>query len=183
MSFLKKIFTKKEAPVQSYADFWQWFQQHAQTFFNVVKNRSDIEKGFFDKLTPKLEELKDGFFFVTGMCDDNTAELILTAEGNTSNIVFTEELVAAAPVIPGWKFTALKPALDIKDVSIEMAGYRFNESKLSFYDNEPAAYPDEVDITVVHEDYTEENKIAISNGVYIFLDNYLGELDFVNNRP
>jgi hypothetical protein len=50
-----------------------------------------------------------------------------------------------------------------------------------FYANEFAEYPDEIDITIVHNDLTEENKTQIRNGTYIFLDNYLGELDFVNN--
>ncbi len=113
------------------------------------------------------------------MYNDNTVELVLTADGAVKNIVFVEELVNAAPKLEGWKFTALKPALDIKDVGIEMAGYKFNTENLSFYSNEHAEYPDEIDITVVHNDLNEENKTIITSGTFIFLDNYLGELDFV----
>jgi hypothetical protein len=54
-------------------------------------------------------------FFLTGMMDHNRAELVLTADRTINNIVFVEELVATAPEIPGWKFTALKPALDIEN--------------------------------------------------------------------
>jgi hypothetical protein len=118
---------------------------------------------------------------LTGMCDDNTAELVLTADGFTKNIVFVEELIAAAPKMDGWKFTALKPALDIKDVSIEMGGYNFTADNIHFYSNESAEYPDEIDITLVHDDLTEDNKNTITNGSYIFLDNFLGELDVANN--
>lgn len=181
MSFLKNIFKAKNEPIKSYADFWNWFQSNEKDFFNVVKSRKDIEKGFFNKLSSKLGELKEGYFYLTGMYDDNTVELVLTADGNTKNIVFVEELVEASPKIVGWKFTALKPALDIKDVSIEMGGYKFNSDNLNFYSNELQDYPDEIDITIVHSDLTEENKNQIMNGVYIFLDNYLGELDFLNN--
>jgi len=172
---------KKDEPIKSYADFWNWFQNNEKTFFNVVKNQKNIEKEFFDKLSPKLAELKEGYFFLAGMLDDNTAELILTADGNIKNIVFVEELVAQAPKIKGWKFTALKPALDIENVAINMYGYRFDSKNLFFYSNENADYPDEIDISIVHNDLTEENKNEIVNGTYIFLDNYLGELDFVNN--
>lgn len=181
MSFLKKIFGTKDEPIKSYADFWVWFQKNEKDFFNVVKNKKDIQRSFFDRLSPKLEELKDGYFYVTGMCEDDTVELILTADGNTRNIIFVEELVDAAPNIAGWKFTALKPALDIKDVSIEMNGHKFNKESLSFYENDLPAYPDEIDVTIVHKDLTEENKAQIVNGTYIFLDNFLGELDFLNN--
>lgn len=181
MSFLNKIFKAKDEPIKSYADFWSWFQKNEKEFFNVVKNREEIEKKFFDRLSSKLEELKDGYFYLAGMYDDNTVELVLTADGNTKNVVFVEELVDAAPNIAGWKFTALKPALDIKDVSIEMSGYKFDKENLSFYGNELPGYPDEIDVTILHKDLNEENKAQIVNGTYLFLDNYLGELDFLNN--
>ena len=178
MGLLKHIFGKKNSPITSYGEFWAWFQRHEKAFFNVVKRQGNIEKEFFDKLSPKLKELKEGFFYLTGMYDAHTAELVITADGSIKNIVFVEELIDAAPQIKGWKFTALKPALDIKDVDIEMGGYKFGINNLSFFSNEFIGYPDEIDITVVHEDFNEENKSLITNGTYIFLDNYLGELEF-----
>ncbi|MBZ4189170.1 DUF695 domain-containing protein [Niabella beijingensis] len=181
MRFLKNIFRKKDEPVKNYADFWSWFQKHEKTFFNVVKNQKDVETEFFDKLSPKLSALKEGYFYLTGMYDDNTVELILTADGNTKNIAFVEELVEQAPDINGWKFTALKPVSDIKSTAINMGGYQFDSDNLFFYSNDYAEYPDEIDISIVHDDLTEENRQQIKTGVYIFLDNYLGELDFVNN--
>ncbi|RYU97542.1 DUF695 domain-containing protein [Emticicia agri] len=182
MSFLKKLFLKKEAketPIQSYADFWNWFQIHEKDFFDVVKNGDYIEKGFFDKLGPKLDELKEGYYYLTGMENDDTAELIITAEGNLKNIVFVEELIATAPNLKNWKFTPLKPPLDIKDVNIAMAGYEFCGDNIYFYANELLEYPDEIDITIIHNDYNQDNRDQIVNGVYIFLDNYLGELNFI----
>ena len=181
MRYLKNIFGKQASPINSYSDFWRWFQDHEKAFFKVVKHQQDIEKGFFDKLSPKLDELKDGYFFLTGMYDDHTAELVFTADSNTKNIVFVEELVAQAPNISGWKFTALKPATAIENLVINMAGYRFDSDHLYFYANDHEAYPDEIDISVVHKASTAENKDVIVRGTYIFLDNYLGELDFLNN--
>lgn len=184
MSFLKSIFGKKDNPIKSYNDFWNWFSQHEKSFFTIVsrqKGSKEIEKGFFDKLSPKLAELKDGFFYLTGMFDDNTVELVFTAGGNTKNIVFVEELVKAAPKMAGWKFTALKYAMEIENVNITMAGYEFCGSNLTFHATNSEKYPDEIEITIVHNDLTEENKNEITNGIYIFLDNYLGELDFVSN--
>jgi hypothetical protein len=181
MSFLKNIFGKKDEPIKSYSDFWTWFQKNEKDFFNVVKSRQNIEKGFFDKLSPKLAELKDGYYYVTGMYDDNTVELVLTADGTIKNIVFIEELVEAAPKIEGWKFTALKPSLKIEDVTIKMGGIEFSSENLFFYSNELPNYPDEIDVCIIHNDITDDNRQQIINGTYIFLDNYLGELDFVNN--
>ncbi|TCD11097.1 DUF695 domain-containing protein [Pedobacter frigidisoli] len=178
MSFLKKIFGSKEEPVKSNQDFWNWFQQNAESFFKVVKDGHNIEKDFFDKLSPKLKELKDGFYFLAGMVNNETAELVLTADGIISNIAFVEDLVADAPKIKGWLFTALKPALNIADVNIKMGDLNFNKDNLSFYYTEKANFPDEIDVSVIHSDFNEENKDHITNGTYIFLDNFLGELNF-----
>ena len=185
MNFIKNLFGKKDASSNkpkplSYSEFWAWFREHEQTFFAAVKERNNIEKEFFDPLSAKLAEIKEGFFFLTGMANDETAELILTADGIIKNIVFAEELVAAAPLLKNWKLTALKPALDIEHVSINMAGYEFHKDNMQFcFTNDPA-HPDNIDITIVHEDYSEAKKAEITNGSCIFLDNFLGELNFIN---
>jgi hypothetical protein len=179
MSFLKKIFTKKDEPIKNYSNFWNWFQANEQTFYDVIKSGKNPEKDFFDKLSPKLEELKDGFFYLAGMLNDKTAELVFTPDGMVKNIVFVEELVNSAPTISNWKFTALKPALEIENVNIRMGGYEFNSNNLSFYSIDHKNYPDEIDIVIIHNDYKEEDKSTIINGTFIFLDNYLGELNSV----
>ncbi|KFF10447.1 DUF695 domain-containing protein [Flavobacterium hydatis] len=181
MSILKNIFSKKEEAIKSNADFWNWFEKNEKDFYNAVSRGTNIEKDFFDKLSPQLQALKEGYFFLTGMLNEQTAELVLTADGNIKNIVFVEELVNAAPKLPNWKFTALKPATNIENVSIKMGDYTFGTENLFFYSNDDKEYPDTIDITVVHLDCNEENKPIITNGTYIFLDNYLGELHFTEN--
>jgi len=177
MGLLKNIFRPDDRPLKTYKDFWKWFSDNERLFYKVISEHGDVENNFFRKLSPKLNELKEGFWYQVGMSDKDTAELIITADGVIKNIVFIEELVDAAPKINGWKFTALKPASDIEGVNIEMEGYKFTRENIHFYINEHANYPDEIDISVVHDDCVEENKSPIASGVYIFLDNYLGELD------
>lgn len=180
MNFIKNIFNKKEKNINSYEDFWSWFQTQQKSFFDTVRKGEDIEKKFFNKLSPKLNELKDGYYYLTGMLNDDTVELVLTADGDLKNIAFVEELVNAAPKINGWEFTSLKPALDIQNVNIRMADYEFTSKNMYFYSNDDANYPDEIDISIIHDDVNVENKNQISIGVGIFLDNYLGELNFIN---
>lgn len=178
MSFLKNIFSSKEEPINNYQDFWNWFKQHEKSFHKAVKNQTEIEKTFFNKISPKLNQLREGYYFLTGMINDTTAELVLTADGAVKNIGFVEELVNAAPIIDGWKFTALKPAMDIDNLYITMADYTFSKDKLYFYYTEDPSFPDEIDITVIHNDLNEKNREIVTNGTYIFLDNFLGELNF-----
>lgn len=179
MSILNNIFKTKKHSIKTYADFWNWFKDNEKAFFKAVKSNENIERDFFDKLSSKLSELREGFYYLTGMVDDTTAELILTVDGAVENIAYVEELVDAAPPIQGWKFTPMKPALDIKNVYIKMGDYVFNDQNISFYANEHPDLPDEIDITVVYHDFDEDNKSSVINGVYIFLDNFLGELSFV----
>ena len=178
MSFIKKIFKSKKAPViDSPKAFWEWFSLHESVFFNVVKNKKNIQEEFFNKLSQKLDELRPGLFFLCGMYDDTTAELIITPEGKIKMIGFVEEFIASAPKIKGWKFTALKPASD-DSIAMQMGAHSFSTDNISFYANESTQYPDEIDITIVHDAMTDSNKDELTNGCFIFLDNYLGELNF-----
>ncbi len=181
MNLIDGTFHEKDATLPSYRDFWNWFSKHEKSFHKVVKGKGDVEGRFFSKLSPKLDQLKAGFSFQTGMYDDHTVELVITADGVIGDIVFAEELVAAAPRVEGWKFTALKPATDIRNMVIKMSGHSFSADNLGFYANDDPKYPDEIDITVVHDDLNAENKSIITTGTHIFLDNYLGELDFAAN--
>ena len=63
-----------------YAEFWHWFSQLERSFFHVVKAGERVHEDFFEKLAPALDRVKEGFYFQTGMFDDDTAELIITAE-------------------------------------------------------------------------------------------------------
>ncbi|TCI85881.1 DUF695 domain-containing protein [Tenacibaculum sp. M341] len=180
MSFFKKIFSKKEEPIETYQDFWNWFLIHEKKFYEVVNSgdTTRLTSEFFDVIGPKLDQIKKGIFYLSGMLDDNTADLILTPDGNVSNFYLIEELIAESPTLPNWKFQAFKPSFDFGNEGIEMHNYKFNKNNLHFYPNEDTAYPDDISITFVHDDLEEENKSEVINGCYIFLDNYLGELKF-----
>lgn len=179
MNFLKSLFNTKEQPITSYTDFWNWFQQNERKFYKVIKEQGNIDKVFFSKLAPKLNELKDGIWFLTGMFDDNTAELILTPDGIIKNIVFVEELVAAAPKMNNWKITALKQPSDSNQYGIEMDAYKFDESKMNFYSVDHQSMPDKIDITITHKDLNKENFAIMTSGIFLALDNSLGELNSV----
>lgn len=94
MSFLKKLWgsqkQKMPANENAYTAFWQWFQQHQQHFHHIVDqgSKTEIERDFFDRLTPELEKVHSGIFFLTGMMTPQTAELILTPRWHHSKYCF-----------------------------------------------------------------------------------------------
>lgn len=182
MSFFKNIFkSQKETEQITYEDFWEWFQSNEKDFFKTINGNKNIEKNFFNPLSSKLELIKDGYYFLTGMYNENTAELIITADGNIKNIVFTEEIINASPKLDNWKFTALKPPHDIENIGLKMNNYEFNKDNLSFYPIEHKEFPDAVEIVVTYKNFKEKDSDDIKSGTCLFLDNFLGELNFATS--
>jgi hypothetical protein len=178
MNFLKKLFGPKDkTPITDNKSFWDWFLLQEQSFHAVVKNKKNIESLFLDKLMPQLQQLNKQFYCLTGMYDDNTVELIITPEGDIKTFVFVEELVAAAPTLAHWRFTALKPSTGVKEINMQMNGYTFSHHNIQFYSPVQEDYPDEIDITLVHADFNEADEQILTNGALIYLDNALGELN------
>ncbi len=163
---------------QAYKDFWVWFQKNEKRFHKIVKSKTYIEQGFLDPLLEELEKIKDGFYILTGMKNETVVDLIFTADANLSNIVFIEELVKTAPKLENWNFEASKPATTPTEVQIQIEEQVFNNENLYFYPTQNEEYPDEIEITVVCQDFKKENKDKITSGIYLFLENYLGELRF-----
>ena len=179
MGFFKKLFGgKNKVVVTDYASFWNWFAEHANAFFPIVKNHEDVEEKFLEKVIPVLKQINEQFFCLVGMQNDGTAEMVVTVDGDIKSIVFAEEIIAAAPSLEKWKFTALKPAIGF-DMSVNLDSLKFDKDNISFLNNEDPEYPDEIDLTFVHKDFSEDHKRSIANGCFIFLDNALGELNTV----
>ena len=163
----------------SYQKFWTFFSENKETFFQVVKSHEDIEGKFLDIIAPELKSINEDLLYLTGMFDENTAELIITVDGNIKDIVYAEEFIQAAPALQNWRFTALKPESNIEDTAIVMEDYEFTKENVFFYSNDDENYPDEIDLTFIHEDLNDDNRNEIANGTFIFIDNYLGELNFL----
>ncbi|MCL7986810.1 DUF695 domain-containing protein [Sphingobacterium sp. lm-10] len=182
MKLFKKLVMKQDGREvligpQEISEFWEWFVKHEERFFKAVKD-GNVEKGFFKSLAPRLSKLHSGIYFLTGLYG-NKAELVFTPDGNIKNIVFAEDIVSMAPDLPNWIFTALKPPTSIEHASIQVGDFVFTKDNLHFYANEDAIYPDEIDLSIVYDGYVESADEIITNGIYIFLDNYLGELQSI----
>jgi hypothetical protein len=176
MNFPAALQIKQTAQTRTDTQFWDWFISNEKYFIEAIRKQKKIEKNFFRKLAARLHEWEYSFSFLAGMNDDHTAELIFTAEGDPALIPLVEDFVAAAPHVEGWKFIALKPRMDINNISIEIDGYKFNAETIGFYDDSDPAFPDEVVIAVVHNDLSEENAPVVMTGTCLFIENSLGEL-------
>lgn len=189
MSIFRKIrnlFSDDRKRISPYEDFWSWFKSREKEFHRVVKLNFNVDGNFFVPLEERLNRVRRGFAFEVCMKDEDVAELVLTAEGKIKNIVFVEDLVAAAPAIPGWEFVASRQEAEVDEPCVNIGGFDFNSDNLFFYADDQPQYPDCINLTVVHDDYTTENDEQMVMGTYLFLDSYMGEvrsvtvIDYVN---
>jgi len=174
---LFKLFKKNQAIPANHTEFWEWFTRNQGVLYRAIRNGQDVERQFLDRVFAKLININNSIYLLAGMCEDRRAEVVFSPDGSIANIVFTEELVAAAPQLKRWKFTALKPA--IKDVSIDYSDHVFSAKGLSFSVMMNPEYPDEINLSVIYPKYEVSGKDSITNGIMIFLDNFLGELKTV----
>lgn len=177
MSFLNKIFGSSDQPVKNVSEFWSWFHENSSEFHEVVKSKDPrlVQEKLFPRLERQLGGIKDGIFFLVGMIDADTAELVLTADGYPKNVAFVEDLVDAAHGIPGWMFTALKQPGGEK-FGLRLGGVEFGSDTLAFYPNDVPDMPDLVDVTIVHPAFDNTDGQQLHNGAYLYIENYLGEL-------
>ena len=180
MGLFGRLFGKKKELPASYEQFWAWFVENANGFYPTVSNPERVEKDFFAKLAKQLGSLGEGINFLTGMADSSTAELVFTADGIYKRMPYVEALVAAAPQIPNWKFTAHKPGLDSESFVLQMDGRDYGPGTMYFCVLEEVAYPDLVKIQIIHNDFRPELLNEIGHWSLIYLDNLLGELPFVS---
>ena len=179
MGFLQKLMGNHQAivvdkVVHDKETFWAWFQAQSAAFHHAVITHEQIETEFFDPLSAWLERMHDGIYFLAGEAEAGVAELIFTADGVYKNFAFIEDLVASAPALTGWRFVALKPACPVEGFGINMGERTYSDQTMQFYAREQTRLPHNVDITIVHGDEaaTEEQ---LTSGVYVYLDNLLGE--------
>ncbi len=184
MNILKNSQGSQEDPTNTFTDFWNWFQQNESTFYPIIKDfgldLEVVEYGFIDPVIDKLNEYKDGIFMLTGMFDETVAEIIFSADGDVKNIGFIKELVAAAPKMDKWRITALKPANGVADISLKLEDFEFNKDSIFFYANDNEQYPDLIDLSIVFDEFHEEELDLVTRGIFIFLDHCLGEEKFAD---
>ncbi|MFU2093040.1 hypothetical protein [Ornithobacterium rhinotracheale] len=169
---------------ERYQAFWDWFRTQEQSFHAIIMegDNSTIEKEVLDPIIEHLKLVDGDLQALLGDAGNNMAELIVTPDGRVTSIVFAEELIAHAPQdLPHWRFIALKPAMkeQIPEMAIKMHGYEFSPANIQFHPVVYEGFPDEVEVIFTHKDMNEDNKGNITQGVFIFLDNYFGEMNMV----
>jgi len=154
--------------------FWRWFERN-ETRFREIEEAS--REALLDELLEALHAYSPNLWFETGTADDGVSELIISAEGNADYFSDVRLLIAAAPVIAGWRFLAFKPANGF-GFTTQYEGTTFSPDATWFL---PLSCPGEhgaLGIRVGYAHYDEQEHLRFLTGTYIMLECALGELAF-----
>lgn len=155
-------------PKDSVADFWRWFEANSRRIKAGVE-RQDHEL-IIKKISEKLSKVDPGIVHEIGKSDDNTVELILSADGLKDVLPAVLALSRAAPELPGFRFTAFRPrwpALQLEILNRQVTGEDLRYR--SEFDGE------KLDLLVFIEgDFTERERLMVG---FLMLDQALGEYD------
>ena len=177
MADISKNFRKSDALQLAATAFWQWFVDNEYRFRALEKNDSDQALTFLEELIQQMQPYNPWLKALAGPYNTESYELIITADGDVALFCKVEELIAAAPAINNWVFTAHKPALGFEGISIDLYGLEFSAATTSFYPIIQENYPDEVSIVLTHSDYSVELDDHFQAGGMIYLENGLGEVN------
>lgn len=107
--------------------FWHWFAEHQREVWAM----QNADEPFWDSVQAELHRVDEGLWFEMSGEMNQQREFVITAEGNEELFPLVDELVAAAPPLPGWVFVALMPALGFEFVT-EYEGVRYDGSRMWF---------------------------------------------------
>jgi hypothetical protein len=91
----------KEAQLEA---FWSHIESNAALLASMIS----VEDDAFESALQNLQKIHADLYLVIGNSPLGR-ELIITAEGDSALFSLVDEIVSAAPQIPGWKIIALKP--------------------------------------------------------------------------
>lgn len=170
------------------SNFWNHFQQNHFVFLLLNEIPKDELKTHFDKLIEILHQYnKDLNLIIKNK--KNSAELIITANGNPYLFKEVELLVHHAPVIERWKITAfLQPDLNIEkyengtDKPLEYFGISLKISDMYFIPLENPDKPTDLGIKVLLKNYiVHKDNPRLREAVYVLIEHLIGEKAFAND--
>lgn len=146
--------------------FWDWFSENSARMRCFESNRDAI----LEDLGRALDRVHDGLTFEIGP-DESPRLLVISADGLVELFPAVEKLVTAAPELSDWKVVAFRQPGD-PDAEIEFAGNKLGADDIWFSASQGAGL---TDIVLHVRGMDEDNFEAMAGGVFILMDNLLGE--------
>ena len=156
--------------------FWEWFKRY-QNEYDFLKTKPKKEISYW------LNELSAHLHAYCKFCDfileweQIQSNLTITVYGKVKYFKKAEDLVAKAPVIPGWTFTALADPRPI-DFFLEQQIESTCIDPREFYFQYLNCDPENIDLVIYHPLCRRENEQAVNRLATAAVFNLLGERSF-----
>ena len=173
-------FKKRRDPIET---FWNWFLANSKSLHSMI----EPDESTIDAVHNQLTKIHPDLVFEVEVQRQPRA-FVVSADGDRSLFPLVADVVSRAPAMPEWEVLAFRQP-GPTDVAIEMRGIRLGPNDV-WFTMQPTH--DKVDLTMFVRGMVDENREAMSHGVFILLDNALGEylvetavgrIDFVELPP
>ena len=152
--------------------FWYWFRTNADRFRDVeVPEKEQL----LDEIQDALHRFHPELFFELGGAPEGPSELVITAEGNAALFPIVEQLVATAPVVPGWQVVAFKQPGGF-DFVLHYSGMELDPRNCWCLPLVAKTDPRLLGVRVASPAYSPDREEALLAAIYVLLDSGLGEL-------
>lgn len=160
------------------AKFWRWFEDNCDDF-RFFREMDPVEcEEIFEELTERLQLYCTSLFFEMRIDDNNNGELIVTANCDEDFFDDAEYLVAQAPEIEHWSFTALIPA-DNDGEPIEYEDLELSPSEMWFTAIEDEEMPEKLNLVILMKDIEMiKESEHLETAIFLLLQSILGEKAF-----
>lgn len=164
-SFLRKTPAKPPEPT-----FWAWFEANEALLFDFERDREPV----FDALAAAFKKISRDIAFEFGPKEpDGRRELVISAGGIKSAFPAVEKLVAAAPALARWRFTAFRPRR-AEVMTLEFGGLRIEPKDVDCCFLVGGQH---IGLALFLPGYTEARKNEFGQAGFLMLDEALGEYD------
>lgn len=158
------------------SSFWTWFAGKDANLRSI----RDADDPFWSTALSQLRQIHPALRFeLSGPIHsidetDGTRDWILTVEGNTSLFALVDEVIAAAPELPGWNLVALKPAMGF-DFVTTYEGIRFDPKLIWFMPLKFENSPSDLGLRIAVPGFTEDARRITQSALMIMIETGLGE--------
>ena len=142
--------------IQRAQAFWTWFVAVAPRFAAMLQTKTFTETEYLlSEMQQQLGVFNGHLGFRLG--GSGPFELIITAEGDARYFDEVDALVGAAPIVSGWKMTALVPGRSLEGISYQMDDVNICEHDIFF-----CQLTDRVAFYVVDPKYRDDDDFRTS---------------------
>jgi hypothetical protein len=155
------------------AEFWSSFQKNSEALSQIATADDPV----YDELLRKLQQIDAGLYFEFSVQPEQ-CELLITAEGDQNLFACVFDIVAAAPLVEGWKILALKPKNGFPK-SVEWEGFKIAIADVVF---EPLDNGEQkLGLRMFVPGLNQEDIDNAHNALIRAIDHGLGERDFAES--